>query len=98
VIFVDACVDGGGELRLGRVSADAARPRGPLDHTGGPEELLALARQVYGASPEAWLMGLPAFSFEVGEPISERAAEGLRRAWPVLRDLMTGAEEALNVQ
>jgi hydrogenase maturation protease len=57
-------------------------------HRSDPQALLALARGLYGRSPRAWLIRLPAESFEIGAPLSPLAEQSLARALPLARALL----------
>jgi hydrogenase maturation protease len=89
-IFVDARVGGGG-VRL--------RPLLPADrlssldmHIGDPAALLALAQALYGRAPRAWLITLPAHSFELGAPISPLTRRSLAVARRRIRALIGRGE------
>jgi hydrogenase maturation protease len=92
VVFVDACADGRERSRARPLRAptasgrDAGRPA--LGHTGGAEGILALAERLYGRRPEAWELGLPARSFDLGARLSPVAAEGTREAESILMELI----------
>ena len=72
VIFVDAYVAHGHEaqLRIDKISDDNIFNPAAMGHHGDPEGLMHLADQLYGKSPDAWVVGIPAFSFDAGETIS----------------------------
>lgn len=57
-------------------------------HTGDPRRLLALARDVYGRCPRAWLVTVPAADVGVGEGLSPRAVRGLEDALRRIADLL----------
>lgn len=46
----------------------AFRPRSPLTHASTPEEVIALARALFGFSGEAFLCRIPAHDFTPGAP------------------------------
>jgi hydrogenase maturation protease len=72
VIFVDAypAPTAGAELRVEKITADPAGSAPALGHRGDPAGLMRLADRLFGALPEAWLVGIPAYSFAAGESIS----------------------------
>jgi hydrogenase maturation protease len=85
-IFVDARVGGGG-VRL--------RPLRPTDrlsaldmHIGNPAALLALAHALYGRTPRAWLITLPAHNFELGTSLSPLTRRSLAIARWRIRTLL----------
>jgi len=49
-------------------------------HSGDPRRLLALAREVFGFCPPAWLMTVPAADLELGEGLSPLSTRGLADA------------------
>ena len=77
VVFVDAAVDiDPGTIREYRVEPDDAEVP-PLGHQHGPGGLLAYARALYDARPEAHVVSVGALTFETGEPLSEPVAAAI---------------------
>ena len=80
VIFVNAC---GGEHCARTVQLEPivgervpnSLPRN-TSHSGDPWILLNLASQVYGHSPQAWLLQIPTESFNFGDALSSTAQSG----------------------
>lgn len=72
VIFVDAYAArvASAELRVEKITADLAGNAPALGHHGDPAGLMRLADRLFGTLPEAWLVGIPAYSFAAGETIS----------------------------
>jgi hydrogenase maturation protease len=68
-----------------------------LGHTGDPAGLLALTRALYGAAPQAWLVTLPALSFELGAGLSEVAAQGAEQALAIVRQIVLHSHSAAAV-
>jgi len=85
VVFVDAAVEQPRCVRLRRIRA--ARVPGIATHTTRPQTLLALARTVYGRTPRAWLLTIPAENLDLGETLSATAQNGVRRAIEVVQEL-----------
>lgn len=86
VLFVDADRAGEAPFRVWRVEPSAGRP-GYTSHSVAPGELLALARDLFGAEPEAWLIGVRGYDFdEFGEGLSGRAAANLAAAAQFVRE------------
>lgn len=56
------------------------RAAAPMEHHAAPAALLRLAREAYGAEPEAWLIALGGSSFEIGEGLSKQAERAVSRA------------------
>jgi Ni,Fe-hydrogenase maturation factor len=82
VVFVDAGPD---DVVLMQ-PIEPSRAAQMLGHTGEPRELLALAEDLYGRRPEAWLITLPAPELGFGEGLSAAAEHGLAEA---LRQICT---------
>ncbi len=72
VIFVDAYVARapGAKLRVEKITADLAGSARALGHHGDPAGLIRLADRLFGKLPEAWLVGIPAYSFAAGETMT----------------------------
>jgi hydrogenase maturation protease len=87
VVFVDASADLETAARLVPVSP------GPttrvLAHAADPATILALARDLYGAAPRAWLLTIPAADLRFGEELSARARVGLGQAVAKISRLRT---------
>jgi hydrogenase maturation protease len=80
VIFVDCRADlKPGEIAVARV---AARPgQAPdLHFTSTPELLLNLAKELYGAEPDAVLVGIGPASLEAGDRLSPAVEEAAEKA------------------
>ena len=82
VVFVDAAVDAPREVQL--------RPLAPaptlqvMAHAASPATMLALARDVFGHSPKAWLLTIPVQEMGIGEELSPLAQAGLSAAIKLL--------------
>jgi len=72
VVFLDAypAEKDGASLRVERVREDGEAHESALAHHCDPASLLRLSRYLFGTAPEAWVVGIPAFSFDVGETTS----------------------------
>ena len=72
VVFVDAypAPESGASLRVEKIFGDEAEKPSVMGHYGNPAALLHLAEELFGASPDAWMVGIPAYSFIAGETIS----------------------------
>jgi hydrogenase maturation protease len=99
VLFVDASMEDE-TVRLGRVEPSLHRG---LAHACSPAALMGWTRFAYGEEPQAWLLRIPAASFEPGADLSSVAAacipDALRRieAWLARRPelvRMVSEEEA----
>jgi hydrogenase maturation protease len=78
VIFVDAAVDAPREVQK-RTLAPAESSQ-VMAHAASPATLLALARDVFGHAPEAWLITIPVEDLGIGEDLSPFARRGLEVA------------------
>ena len=74
IVFVDAsaAVD---EVMLSRIEPVELSPA--LGHHLTPPVLMVYADRLYGRTPPAWLMSLPASDFEHGEMLSESCEAGV---------------------
>lgn len=87
VVFVDARADASAPwVRLERIHAAATGGR--LAHAFAPAGLLELARDVYHAEPEAWLLSVAGFRFDHGEGLSPSARRAAASARTVLHRLI----------
>lgn len=76
VVFVDAypADRDGAPLRVERVPGDSEGQGSSLGHRSDPATLVDLARRLFGATPEAWVVGIPAYCFDAGEAISPQTS------------------------
>ena len=79
VIFVDADANAKKpEVRVCRLeAADSVATTG---HTSDPQMLLAIAQALYNASPQAWLVSIPAVNFELGNDLSPITSQAMEEA------------------
>jgi hydrogenase maturation protease len=76
VIFIDAAVGAEpGEIAERRIEANSGS--GAFTHQATPEALLAGARALYGAAPEATMFTISGAGFELGARLSEAAEKAL---------------------
>jgi len=87
VMFVDAAVDAPREVQK-RTLAPAGSSQ-VMAHAASPPTLLALARDVFGHAPEAWLITVPVEDLGMGEELSPLAQRGFKRA---VQEVKTCAE------
>ena len=77
-VFVDAAVDAPREVQLRELApADTSQI---MAHSASPQTLLALARDVFGHAPEAWLLTIPAENIGIGEELSAFTRRGFDTA------------------
>ncbi|MBP9143021.1 MAG: hydrogenase maturation protease [Thermoanaerobaculia bacterium] len=80
VFFVDAERCGSAPFRLRRIEPEAGGI-GFTSHSVSPGRLLALGRDLFGACPEAWLMGIRGYDFDdFGEELTTAARANLEAA------------------
>lgn len=91
VIFVDAypASEEDGVLLRRLAGADSTDTPG-VGHMGRPEDLLRMAATLYGTKPEAWMIGIPACSFEPGDALSGRTRSGIQQALRAIENLVRG--------
>ena len=90
VIFVDACVDTEAPCVVRALEADGGFAH--TSHALAPAQVLETYRRVTGHEPPpAWLLGVRAQRFELGEGLSAEAARACEAAWPKLLELCGGA-------
>ena len=75
-----AAADAGGADRAGGAPVPEARSLDPFSHGMGPEDLLALTRDLYAAVPDAVLVSVGAESFEPGAELSGAVRLAIPRA------------------
>jgi hydrogenase maturation protease len=83
VLFVDAAAEGPEPFEM-RMLQPAEQPAF-TSHIVPPETLLAICRQCYGGVPEAWLLAIRGYEFELVEAMTERARRNLSRALDQVR-------------
>jgi hydrogenase maturation protease len=74
VVFVDAAVDAPLEVQLRDLEPAASSQ--VMAHAASPPTLLALARDVFGHAPEAWLLTIPIAELGIGDALSDLAQRG----------------------
>jgi hydrogenase maturation protease len=88
VIFVDAVADASRQTSIEEVKP-AESPQ-LMAHHASPGILLALARDVFGHCPRAFLIAIPASDFGIGEELSETARRGMQQALDLILKRVTG--------
>ncbi|MCS7089422.1 MAG: hydrogenase maturation protease [Verrucomicrobiota bacterium] len=77
VLFMDAIQEQRARVRVRRLILQPVQAG--WAHEFGPLAVLALARDVYAATPPAWLMTLPGADFSLGEGFSKLGVESFNR-------------------
>lgn len=78
VVFVDAAAGALRPVQLQPIAAGTSTQL--MAHAAEPATMLALAREVYGRAPEAWLLTIPAVRLGFGTGLSATAQRGVARA------------------
>lgn len=82
VVLIDARVGGSGTPAL--LPFEEHPVTGALSHTTSLFEILALARRETGAAPRAWVLEIPAVTFDFGAELSPRCEAGIEVALRLL--------------
>lgn len=78
VVFIDATVNLlPGEVMVNRVWA--RQERQSLGHHMGPEQLLAMSQETFGACPEAWVVSIGVEKMDMGEVLSPDVTSAVER-------------------
>lgn len=78
VVFVDAAAGALRPVQLRPIAAGKSTQL--MAHAAEPATMLALARELYGRAPEAWLLTIPAVHLGFGTELSATAQRGVVRA------------------
>ena len=89
VVFVDAAVDAPRDVQWRRLAPASSSQL--MAHAADPRTLLAMARDVYHQSPEAWWLTIPIEIIEFAESLSPFAQEGYTKALEQVRTWAKGA-------
>jgi hydrogenase maturation protease len=84
-VFVDAAVDAPREVQMRKL--EPAGSSQIMAHAASPATLLALARDVFGHAPEAWLLTIPAEDIGIGEELSAFTRRGYETALQQIKQL-----------
>ena len=91
VVFVDARV-GAASVEVQAVTP--APGNAGWGHTSDPRWLMSLTHAVYGHTPPAWLVTIPATDLGMGEGLSEGATQGMDEALRRVLTLLESLKEA----
>lgn len=90
ILFIDADMSCTEPCDFSEISAE--KDGSYSSHAMSPSALLYAYRQVYGNdAPPAFLLRIRGYDFELGDPLTERAAANLDAATKLVRELCTGA-------
>jgi len=91
VLFVDASSTCAEPYEL--LPLAAAPDASVFTHALEPGALLAVFERIEGAAPPpSWMLGIRGYSYELGEPLSARAADNLEAALRWARDWLTARD------
>lgn len=57
-------------------------------HLFTAQDVIALAAELYGVTPRAWLVSIPGYAFDMGDDLSPETAAQVTRATDMVRDLL----------
>ena len=83
VIFVDAAVDAPNEVQWRKLEPNETSQL--MAHAADPRTMLALARDVFGHTPEAWWLTIPAVDLSFREEFSPTGQRGFAEALKKIR-------------
>ena len=89
VVFVDAARGLRAPYAFTPVRPDPFIPA--MSHALGPGAVLAIAAELYGRTPEAWLLAVRGHRWTIGEGLSARAEKNLALALEFLESRLKGA-------
>ena len=78
VLFVDASMGSEEPYEFRRV--DAAEIISFSTHAIGPESVLAICEESFSQRPEAWILAIRGYDFELGEGLTPQAEKNLEKA------------------
>lgn len=84
VVFVDAARGLREPYAFRPVRPDPALPA--MSHALGPAAVLALAAELYGQKPEAWILAIRGHRWTIGEGLSDKAEKNLALALEFLEN------------
>ena len=88
VIFVDAAVDERDGVKFRQLVPGETSQL--MAHAADPRTMLALARDVFGRTPEAWWLTIPAIHLGFGTDLSHEADSGIHTAVAEIQRLAAG--------
>lgn len=88
VVFVDAAVDRTDGVFFRKLEPGESSQI--MAHAADPRTMLALARDVFGRSPEAWWLTIPAIKLGFGSDFSPETEAGFQQAIAGIKRLAAG--------
>jgi len=89
VVFVDAARNLRKPYTFVRVRTAGTFPA--MSHALGPEAVLAIAAELYGKTPEAWLLAIRGHRWTIGEGLSAKAEKNVALALDFLEKFLREA-------
>jgi len=86
VVFADAAREGEAPATLAELAPAAEISFST--HALSPAAVLALAEELYGRAPQAFLLAIRGYDFDLGEGLSPQAAANLEAALALLADFL----------
>ena len=90
VFFVDADRHAPAPYRVNRILPSPAIAF--TTHALQPEGVLAVCEQAFGHVPQAWLIGVRGYEFDLGEQLSDRARENENKTLCYMEELIRSAK------
>jgi len=90
VIFVDAAIDGQNRVQWRKLEPKATSQL--MAHAADPRTMLALARDVFDRTPEAWWLTIPAADLGFIEGLSPRVSDHLEEAVQMIQAFTLAAD------
>ena len=86
VVFVDAAVDAPRDVQLRPLEPNTTTQL--MAHAADPRTMLALSRDVFGHTPVAWWLTIPAVKMDFSEELTPEARCGMKDAIGRIRELV----------
>ena len=85
-LFVDASIQSAAPYELRK--ATAAPAIAFTSHSVSPDSVLAICEEHFNPAPEAWVLAIRGYDFELGEGLSPQAGQNLEHALAFARTLL----------
>jgi len=86
VVFADATTEGEEPATLEEIAP--AAQIAVTTHAMAPASVLALAEELYGRAPKAYLLAIRGYDFDIGETLSPQAAANLESALSLFSEFL----------
>ena len=96
VLFIDAAAKGPEPFEMRPV--EPASSMAFTSHIVPPEAILAICKQCYDCAPEAWLVAIRGYEFELIEELTDRAKTNLQQALAHIRGCFRSGFNAKSVE